>query len=66
MKLVWLVVLHFNYQGNDISVLPLHEKQAFTTQQSCSVSRDVETARWASISNPKPTSIACERVPISR
>ena len=62
---VWLVVLHFLFNGEDVSVWPRSARVGYSTEALCKPAERAERALWRG-KWPAPTAIKCEKVEIAK
>ena len=63
--IILAVVLHFDFNGRDVSVLPEGKRRAYGTEQICKSHERTERARWRN-AYPKPSRVQCESFEVRR
>ena len=61
----WAIILHFEFNGEDISVWPRGARNAYETKELCRPHERKERALWAG-KWPAPTSVVCEKIKVDK
>lgn len=61
----WLVILHFEFNSEDVSVWPRGKREGWATKELCDPHRRTELRKWSD-KYIKPTRVACEKVEIAK
>ena len=59
----YAVVLHFTFNGEDVSVYPRGPRMAYATKAQCDPHAAVERLKWRD-KWVKPTKVVCEKLEI--